>query len=47
MVIAAAVITPTGDPITLALLAVPMIALYELGIILVRERADVEVTAGV
>lgn len=30
----AAVITPTGDPINLALLAIPMYLLYELGIIL-------------
>ncbi len=34
--IAAAVITPTGDPYNLLLLAVPMYFLYELGILLAR-----------
>lgn len=34
--IIAAFITPTGDPINLALLAIPMYFLYELGIILAR-----------
>jgi sec-independent protein translocase protein TatC len=32
----AAVITPTGDPLNLALMAVPMIVFYEIGIILAR-----------
>lgn len=36
VVIIAALITPTGDPINLALLAIPMYLLYELGIILAR-----------
>lgn len=36
VVIVAAIITPTGDPINLALLAVPMYLLFELGIILAR-----------
>jgi sec-independent protein translocase protein TatC len=36
VVIVAAVITPTGDPINLALLAIPMYLLYELGVILAR-----------
>jgi sec-independent protein translocase protein TatC len=35
-VIAAAIITPTGDPINLAIMAVPMIVFYEIGIILAR-----------
>jgi sec-independent protein translocase protein TatC len=35
-VIAAAIITPTGDPFNLALMAVPMIVFYEIGIILAR-----------
>jgi sec-independent protein translocase protein TatC len=35
-VILAAVITPTGDPFNLALMAVPMIIFYEIGIILAR-----------
>lgn len=36
IVIAAALITPTGDPYNLLLLAVPMYMLYELGIFLAR-----------
>ncbi|MBK9941217.1 MAG: twin-arginine translocase subunit TatC [Kouleothrix sp.] len=36
IVIAAAIITPTGDPYNLLLLAVPMYLLYELGILLAR-----------
>ncbi len=38
IVIVAAVITPTGDPVTLGLLAIPMILLYELGILLVKDN---------
>jgi sec-independent protein translocase protein TatC len=45
MVVVAAVITPTGDPFTLSLLAVPMIALYELGILLVRRPKNAGVPA--
>jgi sec-independent protein translocase protein TatC len=36
VVIVAAIITPTGDPINLALLALPMYLLYEVGVILAR-----------
>lgn len=36
IVIAAAAVTPTGDPLTLALLAVPLYVLYELTLLLVR-----------
>jgi sec-independent protein translocase protein TatC len=32
----AAIITPTGDPLNLALMAIPMIIFYEIGIILAR-----------
>jgi sec-independent protein translocase protein TatC len=32
----AAIITPTGDPFNLALMAIPMIAFYEIGIVLAR-----------
>ena len=32
----AAVITPTGDPLNLALMAVPMILFYEIGVLLAR-----------
>jgi sec-independent protein translocase protein TatC len=35
-VVAAALITPTGDPLNLALMALPMIAFYEIGILLAR-----------
>jgi sec-independent protein translocase protein TatC len=35
-VIVAAIITPTGDPLNLALMALPMIVFYEIGIILAR-----------
>jgi sec-independent protein translocase protein TatC len=34
IVIVAAVVTPTGDPINLALVAIPMYLLYELGLLL-------------
>jgi sec-independent protein translocase protein TatC len=36
VVVIAAIITPTGDPINLALLAIPMYLLYELGIVMAR-----------
>ncbi|NJN16269.1 MAG: twin-arginine translocase subunit TatC [Oscillochloris sp.] len=36
VVIIAALITPTGDPINLALLAVPMYLLYEVGVFMAR-----------
>jgi sec-independent protein translocase protein TatC len=32
----AAIITPTGDPLNLAMMAVPMIAFYEIGVIAAR-----------
>jgi sec-independent protein translocase protein TatC len=35
-VAAAAVLTPTGDPLNLALMALPMIVFYEIGILLAR-----------
>jgi sec-independent protein translocase protein TatC len=34
--VAAAIITPTGDPLNLALMAVPMIVFYEVGIVAAR-----------
>jgi sec-independent protein translocase protein TatC len=48
IVLAAAVITPTGDPMTMMLLAVPMYLLFELGIFLAPRRngADVPATVG-
>lgn len=45
----AAVVTPTGDPLTLAMLAVPLYVLYELGLLLVlfisRQRQAVDEAA--
>ncbi len=41
MFVAAAIITPTQDPFSLALLAVPMVLLYELGLILIGNRKQV------
>ena len=32
----AAVITPTGDPLNLAMMAVPMIVFYEIGVLAAR-----------
>ena len=43
IVVAAAAITPTGDPMTMLLLAVPMYALYELGIRLTPATDPVDV----
>ena len=45
IVVVAAVITPTGDPFTLGALALPMILLYELGILLVRDAKVLEMPA--
>jgi sec-independent protein translocase protein TatC len=45
IVIAGAVLTPGQDPFSQCLLAVPMIILYELGILLVSRRRKVESTA--
>jgi len=49
-VLVAALITPTGDPFNLALMAVPMIAFYEIGILLARllgkKRPEAEPEAG-
>lgn len=45
IIVAAAVITPTQDPFSLSLLAVPMIALYGLGIFLVSRKKTTEEAA--
>jgi sec-independent protein translocase protein TatC len=45
----AAIITPTGDPLNLALMAVPMILFYEIGILLARvlgKKRPAEAAAG-
>ena len=40
IVIAAAIITPTGDPFTLTAVALPLYALYELSIFMIKEQKD-------
>lgn len=45
IVVAAAIITPTQDPLSLSLLAGPMIALYILGIVLVSRKKSPEEAA--
>ena len=44
IVIAAAVITPTGDPFTLTVVAVPLYLLYELSILMVKDKKREEAT---
>jgi sec-independent protein translocase protein TatC len=39
IVVAAAVLTPGQDPISMGLLSIPMVLLYELGIVLIGSRA--------
>ena len=47
IVILAAVITPTGDPFTLTVVALPLWLLYELGILMVHDKpADAGEGAG-
>jgi sec-independent protein translocase protein TatC len=45
----AAIITPTGDPLNLAMMAVPMIVFYEVGVIAARilgkKRSDADALA--
>ncbi|MDR0988960.1 MAG: twin-arginine translocase subunit TatC [Prevotellaceae bacterium] len=38
LVIVAAIITPTGDPFTLTIVAIPLYLLYELSIVMIKER---------
>jgi len=38
ILLAAAIITPTGDPLTLFLVAIPLYLLYELSMLIVRSR---------
>ncbi len=42
IVIVAAVITPTGDPFTLAVVAIPLYLLYELSILMIKDKPDDE-----
>jgi sec-independent protein translocase protein TatC len=43
--IAAAILTPGQDPFSMTLLAIPMILLYELGILLIGRRKKQVVAA--
>ena len=38
IVIASAIITPTGDPFTLTVVAVPLYLLYELSILMIKDK---------
>ena len=40
IVIASAIITPTGDPFTLTVVAVPLYLLYELSILMIKDKKD-------
>ena len=40
IVIVAAVITPTGDPFTLAVVAIPLYLLYELSILMIKDKVE-------
>lgn len=42
IVIAAAVITPTGDPFTLSVVAIPLYLLYEMSILMIKDKKNVE-----
>ncbi|MBQ8500853.1 MAG: twin-arginine translocase subunit TatC [Bacteroides sp.] len=42
IVILAAVITPTGDPFTLSVVAVPLYLLYEMSILMIKEKKSEE-----
>jgi sec-independent protein translocase protein TatC len=45
-VLVSAIVTPSGDPFSLALLAVPIYGLYELGILLLRAAPPSVVARG-
>ena len=38
IVIVAAIITPTGDPFTLTVVSVPLYLLYELSILMIKDK---------
>jgi Sec-independent protein secretion pathway component TatC len=40
IVIAAAVITPTGDPFTLTIVALPLYMLYEMSILMIKPKKE-------
>ena len=41
-VIAAAIITPTGDPFTLSVVAIPLYLLYEMSILMIKDKKKTE-----
>ena len=41
IVIAAAIITPTGDPFTLSVVAIPLYLLYEMSILMIKDKKEV------
>lgn len=45
IVVLAAVITPTGDPFTLAVVAIPLYLLYELSILMIKDKPGEERSA--
>ena len=40
--IAAAIITPTGDPFTLSVVAIPLYLLYEMSILMIKDKKKTE-----
>ena len=42
LLVLAAVITPTGDPFTLSVVAIPLYLLYELSILMVKDKPQEE-----
>ena len=45
LLITAAIITPSGDPFSLMLVFIPLYILYELSILVVRDKVDIENTS--
>ena len=43
IVIAAAIITPTGDPFTLSVVAIPLYLLYEMSILMIKDKPKTEI----
>ena len=42
IVIASAIITPTGDPFTLSVVAIPLYLLYEMSILMIKDKKKEE-----
>ena len=43
IVIAAAIITPTGDPFTLSVVAIPLYLLYEMSILMIKDKKEEDI----